>query len=86
MSGFQGKVNGFHVIRSGEGAGFLRCFAMVTIPDVPTDGNEIQVFTDELPLMLALFVGATVKAQVEVAYDESDEGMKRLSSLRVLDR
>lgn len=82
---FQGKVNGFHVLRFGEGGTHFRCFAMVTNPDLGQPDNEVQVFTDELALMLALSVGAAAKAKVDAAYNESDEG-RRLSSLRVLDR
>ena len=51
----------------------------------PPTGKEIQVITDELPLQLALSVGTTLKTEVEVVYDESDEG-NRLSSVRMLDR
>jgi hypothetical protein len=58
---------------------------MVSEPLPPPNGKEIQVFTDELPLQLALSVGATLRTEVEVVYDESDEG-NRLSSVRMLDR
>ena len=86
MSDFTGKISGFHVLRVGAGADvFLRCFAIVSEPLPPPNGKEIQVFTDEFALMLALSVGTTLKTEVEVAYDESDEG-NRLSSVRMLDR
>ena len=86
MADFRGKISGFHVLRFGKGAGArLRCFAFVSEPLPPPNGKEIQVITDELPLQLALSVGTTLKTEVEVVYDESDEG-NRLSSVRILDR
>jgi len=86
MSDFKGKISGFHVLRFGVGADVrLRCFAIVSEPLPPPNGKEIQVITDELPLQLALSVGATLRTEVEVVYDESDEG-KQLSSVRMLDR
>ncbi len=86
MADFRGKISGFHVLRVGEGLGArLRCFAIVSEPLPPPSGKEIQVITDELPLQLALSVGTTLKTEVEVVYDESDEG-NRLSSVRMLDR
>jgi hypothetical protein len=86
MSDFNGKISGFHVLRFGVGADVrLRCFAIVSEPLPPPNGKEIQVITDELPLQLALSVGATLRTEVEVVYDESDEG-NRLSSVRMLDR
>jgi hypothetical protein len=75
------KVNGFNVLRFGEGGTYFRCFAVVTNPDLRPPDNEKQVFTDQLALMLALSAGAAAKAQVEVAYDENDEG-RRLNSLK----
>jgi hypothetical protein len=82
MPEFRGKISGFHVVWSGQGvAARSRCFASVS----PPSGKEIQVVTDELPLQLALSVGTTLKTEVEVVYDESEEG-NRLSSVRVLDR
>ena len=86
MSAFVGKISGFDVLRFGAGTGaHLRCFAIVSERLPPPNGKEIQVITDELPLMLALSVGTTLKTDVEVSYDESDEGNK-LSRVRILDR
>jgi hypothetical protein len=86
MSDFRGKISGFHVLRFGSGADVrLRCFAIVSEPSPPPKGKEIQVITDELPLQLALSVGTTLRTEVEVSYDESDEG-NRLNSVRMLDR
>jgi hypothetical protein len=86
MASFIGKISGFHVLRVGAApATHLRCFAIVSEPPPPPKGKEIQVITDELSLQLALSVGATLKAEVEVSYDETNEG-NRLSSVRVLDR
>ena len=81
----KGNVSGFDVLRFGEGGTHYRCFAIITDPDLSPPDNEVQVFTDELALMLALSVGAATKAQVEVAYKQSDEG-RRLNRVRVLDR
>jgi hypothetical protein len=86
MSSFQGKISGFDVLRFGAGSeARLRCFAFVSEPLPPPSGKEIQVITDELPLQLALALGATLKCPVEVSYDESDEG-NQLSRVRMLDR
>jgi hypothetical protein len=87
---FTGKTSGFHVLRVAVGESKppevrLRCFAIVSEPLPPPAGKEIEVITDEFPLQLALSVGATMKCEVEVAYDES-EGLKRLHSVRMLDR
>ena len=85
MSSFVGKVSGFHVSRFGAGTDArLRCFAVVSDAP-PPKGKEIQVFTEELPLQLALSVGTTLRTDVEVAYDEGNDG-NRLNSVRMLDR
>ena len=85
MPSFVGKIRDFHILRVGkEPNAHLRCFAVVSEPLPPPNGKEVQVITDELSMQLALSLGATLKTQVEAAYDESDEG-NQLSSVRMLD-
>jgi hypothetical protein len=82
---FKGKISGFDVLWFGTALDArLRCFAIVSEPHLP-NGKEIQVITDELPLQLALALGSTLKCQVEVEFDD-DDGINRLSRVRMLDR
>jgi hypothetical protein len=83
---FQGKVSGFDVLRFGAvSEARLRCFAFISEPGTPPKAKEIQVITEEVPLQLALALGAMLKCPVEVEYNESD-GINRLNRVRMLDR
>jgi hypothetical protein len=75
----QGSVSGLDVQ---AGAGIIPiAFAFVT----PDDGDEIQVRTTSLQLLVALATVTGTDDSVEVTYEDED-GVKILTRLRILDR
>ena len=84
MASMQGKVSGIDVLYFGS-LHAVRCLAFITPPGPDGKKQEIQVFTEEPKLQLALSVASLKGSDVEVSFEDAESG-KGLTRVRMLDR